>query len=197
VEWGRLRDEITGASVRFGDVLRAAPAATTIVPPTSWSVAELGAHLVSLPRRYARMLDDDQAAFPERVSALNQAEIEAIGPRDPKQLADLLEADTDELLNLLATTGTAPCCSMACSPPPSVSAALCSASCSCTGVTSHGCWRRRGNCAQSRRLPPPTVCCHGLPTSSIRRSPSVPQARITFAYEAAMTGRSAYVTVAQ
>jgi hypothetical protein len=51
------------------------------------------------------MLDDDQAAFPERVSALNQAEIEAIGPRDPTQLADLLEADTAELLNLLGDDG--------------------------------------------------------------------------------------------
>jgi uncharacterized protein (TIGR03083 family) len=105
MEWGRLRDEITGASVKFGDLLRTAPAATTIVPPSSWSVAELGAHLVSLPRRYTRMLDDDQAAFPERVSALNQAEIEAIGPRDPKQLADLLEADSAELLNLLGHDG--------------------------------------------------------------------------------------------
>lgn len=51
------------------------------------------------------MLDDDQAAFPERVSALNQAEIEAIGPQDPKQLADLLEADTAELLNQLGHDG--------------------------------------------------------------------------------------------
>ena len=51
------------------------------------------------------MLDDDQAAFPERVSALNQAEIEAIGPQDPKQLADLLEADTAELLNQLSDDG--------------------------------------------------------------------------------------------
>jgi uncharacterized protein (TIGR03083 family) len=105
VEWGRLRDEITDASVEFGDLLRAAPAATTIVPPTSWSVAELGAHLVSLPRRYGRMLDDDQAPFPERVSALNQAEIEAIGPQDPKQLAALLEADTAELLDQLGDDG--------------------------------------------------------------------------------------------
>jgi hypothetical protein len=197
VEWGRLRDEITGASVRFGDVLRAAPAATTIVPPTSWSVAELGAHLVSLPRRYARMLDDDQAAFPERVSALNQAEIEAIGPRDPKQLADLLEGDTAELLNLLGDDGDrAVLFHGVQSSAVGVGGALLG-ELLVPGVTSHGCWGRRGNCAQSRRLPPPTVCCHGLPTSSIRRSPSVPQARITFAYQAPMTGRSAYVTVAQ
>jgi hypothetical protein len=190
VEWGRLRDEITGASVRFGDLLRTAPAATTIVPPSSWSVAELGAHLVSLPRRYARMLDDDQAAFPERASALNQAEIEAIDPRDPKQLADLLEADTAELLNRLGHDGDRAVLFYGVQYSVVGVGGVLPASYSCTGATSHGCWGRRGNSARSKRLPSRTACCHYLPTSSIARSPSVPQARITFAYEAAMTGRS-------
>jgi uncharacterized protein (TIGR03083 family) len=95
---------ITRSAREVGDLLRAAPAAATPVPGTTWSVGKLGAHLVSVPRRYRRMIEDE-VPFPEKLSAMNEAEIDAVGVTDPPELADLLESEIARLLVLLGNNG--------------------------------------------------------------------------------------------
>jgi uncharacterized protein (TIGR03083 family) len=104
MEWSRLRDEITLFAREVGDLLRAAPVAATSLPGMTWSVGKLGAHLVSVPRRYRRMTEKE-VPFPERLSAMNEAEIDAVGVTNPQELADLLEAETAQLLDVLGNDG--------------------------------------------------------------------------------------------
>jgi len=89
VDWQRLRSEVVAVTVRVGDLLRAGGS-----PPArvTWSAAEVGAHLVSLPSRYRRMFDAPRP-FPASVAEENQRAIEAIGERDPAALADLLAGE--------------------------------------------------------------------------------------------------------
>lgn len=105
MEWSRLRDEITRCAREVGDLLRGAPAATMPLPGMTWSVGMLGAHLASIPRRYRRMIEEEEVPFPEKLSALNEAEIDAVGVTDPQELGDLLESETAQLLVLLGNNG--------------------------------------------------------------------------------------------
>jgi hypothetical protein len=95
VEWQRLHIEITAVTMRVGNLLRAGGA-----PPVrvSWSAAEVGAHLVSLPSRYRRMFDAPRT-FPASIADENQREIDKIGQRDPAALADLLTAEVAAFLD--------------------------------------------------------------------------------------------------
>jgi len=52
MEWRALGDEVRAVSGRCAQLLREAPDPAATVPPTTWTVADVGAHLLSLPRRY-------------------------------------------------------------------------------------------------------------------------------------------------
>jgi len=106
MEWAQLRAELLAAASRVGSLLRAAPAGDVPVPGLSWSVGQVGAHLVSVARRYDRMLGG--MPFPESLSALNEADLVAVGTLDPAELADLLEAETSNLLERLGEDGDQP-----------------------------------------------------------------------------------------
>jgi len=101
VEWQRLKNEITAATVRVGGLLRTSDTAPLRV---SWSAAEVGAHLVSLPSRYRRMFDAPQP-FPASVAEENRREIARIGERDPAVLADLLAVEVAAFLDACGTDG--------------------------------------------------------------------------------------------
>jgi len=104
VEWGVLRNEISSTSSRVAGLLREFSDGSVVLPGSTWSVGEVGAHLVTIPRRYLDMLARP-IPFPESLSAMNDAEIAALGIRDPDQLAGLLESDTAELLRVLGYAG--------------------------------------------------------------------------------------------
>lgn len=105
--WPQLRDEIITTTARVSDLLRALPDGDLPLSRVSWSAAELGAHLVSLARRYRRMVQTPQP-FPASLSADNQRAMAAVSERDPGALADLLEADIAALLEAFGDDGEQP-----------------------------------------------------------------------------------------
>jgi uncharacterized protein (TIGR03083 family) len=107
MDWQRLRDEITTTTATVGDYLRALPDGDLRLSRVAWSAAELGAHLVSLPRRYRRMVAAPQP-LPASIAADNQREIDLVPQRDPAMLADLLAAEVAALLDALGDDGERP-----------------------------------------------------------------------------------------
>lgn len=104
MEWPRLREEITTATSRVGELLRAMPAGDVPLARVSWTAAETGAHLVSLPGRYRRTVNEPQP-LPNSLAADNERELAAVPERDPRALADLLTTEVAELLDMLGTDG--------------------------------------------------------------------------------------------
>lgn len=102
--WMELRTRIVGATERFADLLRAAPTPTEPIPGLEWDVGELGAHVVSVPTRYRRMMATPEP-FPVSLSAMNEAEIAAVSTREPEELADLLSEEVAALLDDLGDHG--------------------------------------------------------------------------------------------
>ncbi|MEM8706122.1 MAG: maleylpyruvate isomerase N-terminal domain-containing protein [Actinomycetota bacterium] len=69
----------------------------------SWSLAELAAHVVSVPAIYRRVIDDPGSfVVPESMAAFGQRELEAVGTYDLAELADLLIANVEALVTSLA-----------------------------------------------------------------------------------------------
>jgi hypothetical protein len=106
VRWEDLKDVLVDRSRAVGELLRVS-AAGQEVPGSDWSPSEIGAHLVSLPRRYMRMMDRPEP-FPESLSAVNEAAIRAVGCGDLDQLADMLVSDVDDLVAHLGDDGSRP-----------------------------------------------------------------------------------------
>jgi hypothetical protein len=104
MDWPRLREEITATTAKVGDLLRAFPDGGVRLSRVTWSAAELGAHLVSLPRRYRRMVGAPQP-FPVSLSADNQRELDLVAERDPATLAGLLGTEVVALLDALGDDG--------------------------------------------------------------------------------------------
>jgi uncharacterized protein (TIGR03083 family) len=107
MEWPQLRDEIIATTAKVGNLLSALPAGDRPLARVRWSVAETGAHLVSLPRRYRRMIGAPRP-FPASLARDNQHELAAVPERDPRALAGLLTAEVGELLDALGPDGRRP-----------------------------------------------------------------------------------------
>lgn len=107
MDWPQLREEIITTTARVSGLLRALPDGDLPLSRVSWSAAELGAHLVSLARRYRRMAQTSQP-FPASLSADNQREVAAVSERDPGALADLLEVEVTTLLEAFGDDGEQP-----------------------------------------------------------------------------------------
>lgn len=91
----------------MSDLLRALPDGDLPLSRVTWSAAELGAHLVSLPSRYRRMAQTP-ASFPASLSADNHRELAAVSERAPGALADLLEVEVATLLEAFGADGEQP-----------------------------------------------------------------------------------------
>ena len=77
----------------LADLLRqAAPKATEKVSGLDWTVSELGAHLITEPRRFERMGRGSVETL-EDTAAQNRAELEAVGETDPVRQADVFLAE--------------------------------------------------------------------------------------------------------
>jgi uncharacterized protein (TIGR03083 family) len=106
MDWPQLRAEIVATTARVGDLLRALPGDTNL-SRVGWSAAELGAHLVSLPRRYQQMAHGPRP-LPPSLSAENDREVAALPERDPAVLAGLLAHEVGVLLDVLGDDGDTP-----------------------------------------------------------------------------------------
>jgi uncharacterized protein (TIGR03083 family) len=107
VDWPALRHEVVDSTGRVGDLLRSAPDPAAVVPPLTWTVAEVGAHLLSLPRRYRAQMEAP-TPFPGSMSAFNGAANDAVELRDTGALADALEAEMGAFMDLLGDDPGAP-----------------------------------------------------------------------------------------
>jgi len=107
MEWPQLRREIVTATARVCELLCLVPAGDLPLARVSWSAAETGAHLVSLPRRYRPMVSGPRP-LPESLARDNEQALAAVPERDPRVLADLLATEVAELLDVLGTDGQRP-----------------------------------------------------------------------------------------
>lgn len=87
--------------------LRSGVPGSALVTELDWTLAELAAHVVSVPRIYRRtVLDRTTFVVPESMADFGQAEVEAVlaepGGPDPARLATDLRVAVDELVETLA-----------------------------------------------------------------------------------------------
>lgn len=106
MEWEELQEHIRRRARAIADLL-AHSDQDQEVHGSDWTAAEVGAHLVSVPRRYIRMMEHPEP-FPANLSAVNEAEIRAVGSDDLRDLGEMLVADVEELLRRLGHDGSAP-----------------------------------------------------------------------------------------
>ena len=104
MDWLELRDDVTATAGRVADILRGVPDGDSPLPGTDWTVAEVGAHLVTVARRYPRMMETPEP-FPESLSAQNQLELDELGERDPSRLAGMLEDEVAAVLEAFGPDG--------------------------------------------------------------------------------------------
>lgn len=104
VDWPVLRAEISAATARVGELLRALPSGDLPLARVTWTAAELGAHLAGLPGRYVRMSGEPHP-FPASLADENQREVDAVPVRDPVALAELLEAEVAAFLEASGDDG--------------------------------------------------------------------------------------------
>jgi mycothiol maleylpyruvate isomerase-like protein len=100
VEWPALSHEVRNVAARCATLLRNAPDPHAIVPPTTWTVTEIGNHLLSLPRRYRAQIEEP-VAFPVSLSAYNQLLNETINIDLPDDLADTFVREIGEFMDFL------------------------------------------------------------------------------------------------
>ncbi len=93
----RSRAELVATS------LRGRHASDQWIPELSWTLGELAAHMVSVPRIYRSVIDNPMSfVIPDSMAVFGQAELEAIGTFDLRELADLLVEGVDALIDALA-----------------------------------------------------------------------------------------------
>jgi uncharacterized protein (TIGR03083 family) len=107
MQWPELQEQVSGAAAGVAGLLRGLPDGEAPSTRVSWSVAEEGAHLVTLARRYRRMLGAPEP-FPPSVAGQNAAELASLPERRPAVLADLLADDVADLLAALGDDGDRP-----------------------------------------------------------------------------------------
>jgi SCP-2 sterol transfer family len=106
MRWDDLKGVLVERSRAVAGLLRVSHAGEE-VPGSDWSPPEIGAHVVSLSRRYMRMMESPEP-FPESLSALDEAEIRAVRCSDVDELADMLVSAVDDLVGYLGDDGSRP-----------------------------------------------------------------------------------------
>jgi uncharacterized protein (TIGR03083 family) len=93
VDWDATRGSLDRNARVIADLLRrATPKAAEKVPGLDWTTSELGAHLVTEPRRFER-LGRGSVETLDDVAGQNRAELEAVGETHPERLADIFLAE--------------------------------------------------------------------------------------------------------
>ena len=99
-EWMHLRSELTETTSALSQLIRRQQPSRSRVADLDWTVDQLAAHLVTIPTRYLRVIETSEP-FPVSLAEMNQREIDALGVEDLDLLADLLQSQTDALLDAL------------------------------------------------------------------------------------------------
>ena len=92
----KIGDAVDATLVRFCDLLRSAPDGSIPVPGLTWTVGELGAHLVTGAQLWRRMLAGD----PSPITSLSDGSVHTarmiaeFPERDPATLAELIEVES-------------------------------------------------------------------------------------------------------
>ena len=87
---------------RLAQSLRNGHDADQWVDELSWTIGELAAHMVSVPRIYRTVVNDPTSfTIPASMAEFGQGELEAVGTFDLRELADLLVAAVDDLIRTL------------------------------------------------------------------------------------------------
>ena len=103
IDWGRLRAALDTRAGELASLLRSAPDADARVTGLEWTVAELGAHLVTEPRRFERFgRGQSEHVDTADIGAFNATENAGIGETSPSALADLFEEAHAALVKLAA-----------------------------------------------------------------------------------------------
>jgi uncharacterized protein (TIGR03083 family) len=103
IDWERLRTSLDTRASQVASLLRSAPNGDARISGLEWSVAELGAHLVTEPRRFERFgRGNSQHVDPSAVAAFNATENAQIAESSPNSLADLFEESHASFAKLAA-----------------------------------------------------------------------------------------------
>ena len=105
LDWHAVSSTCQRTSDRFAELLRSAPEAHASVPGLDWTVAEVGAHVVSLTSRYVPFVQGQEKAFPTSMPEMNAQELDALSALSLDELADQLERGTASLLSLCPSGG--------------------------------------------------------------------------------------------
>lgn len=108
-DWTWLAAEVRTVAAEFSDQLRSISDSATPVPGLDWTVAELAAHLISLPELYRvqNSLDGPFVA-PEKWADFSVACRAHITETDPSRLADQLRDEIESWLSELGPDGGGP-----------------------------------------------------------------------------------------
>lgn len=104
--WIWLQNELLALTNRIQTTLRAGHPANSPVPHLGWTVAQLAAHMVSVPRIYRDVIaEPDTFVVPASMAEFGESELRRTGTLDLRELADLLESEVRQLLELLGSDG--------------------------------------------------------------------------------------------
>lgn len=97
-DWEWVAADVRAAAADFVSQLRSIGDMTIKVPNLDWSVGELAAHLISLPKLYHDQNDLDSFVRPTDFGVFSRKARTRITTRDPDELSELLIAQTAALL---------------------------------------------------------------------------------------------------
>lgn len=106
--WSDQKAMVARRSADVGRLLREAQSGDARVAGLDWSVADLGAHLVSIPNRFHRMASGERFSGRSDMVTLNARMIDAVAEHDLEALARRFEAETAALLAALGDDPDAP-----------------------------------------------------------------------------------------
>jgi uncharacterized protein (TIGR03083 family) len=111
VDYLTLQNDVRDMGRRVAATLRSVPDGSQPIKGLQWTVADLGAHLVTVTHRDIAVargepFEWDPGDSPHTAMAtFNDSEIDNLGERDPKKLADLLEQQNETLLDAFGPDG--------------------------------------------------------------------------------------------
>ena len=108
-QWSWLQRELLALTHRIQATLRAGHPANSPITHLGWTVAQLAAHMVSVPRIYRGVVTEPESfVVPASMAAFGESELSQTGTLDLHELADLLESEVRQLLAVLGPDGTRP-----------------------------------------------------------------------------------------
>jgi uncharacterized protein (TIGR03083 family) len=106
----RVQPALERAAERFGELVTSIPDPAARVPGSDWTVRDVAAHVATVVTRYADG-PEGRGAWAERptgVAAINERQIEALGPAGMDELADRIDRDVAAVCAQIRSYGDRP-----------------------------------------------------------------------------------------